>query len=129
MKSLEQIKAYKSQTLDNRDIIRLVNFMPEEYLNDMGIELKDEYKGKHVPKELTRENILEQLKEDVLFGYEKAINQRGISSYLMYEVVRMWNWILEEGLEDLTSNSDYEIDYFKIVAEKYNISLKHIGQI
>lgn len=32
----------------------------------------------------TRENILEQLKSDVEFGFEKALDQRGISASTWY---------------------------------------------
>lgn len=40
---------------------------------------------------------MKQLEEDVRFGFEKALNQRGISASLMFECVMMWNYILEEG--------------------------------
>lgn len=52
------------------------------------------------PKEWTRGNILEQLKSDVEFGFEKALDQRGISASLMFYVVLRWNQVLEEGLEN-----------------------------
>lgn len=124
MKTLEQIaKEYKSETLDGRDLTRLSIFIPYNMLKDFGIEPKEEYDdeeiwNKHI-KSFTRENILEQLKEDVDFGFEKALNKRGISSSLMYEVVRMWNWILEEGLEDFDSYAQYGLPLFKATAVKY----------
>lgn len=121
MKSLQQVKEqYKSETLDGRDITRLVQFIPEDELIDFGVELKDEYKGKHTAIPFTKENILEQLKQDVEFGFTKALNQRGISAGLMYEVVGMWNWILEEGLEDFDDYAQYCLPLFKATAEKYN---------
>ncbi len=121
MKTLEQIKKlYKSKTLDGRDIGRLINFLTEKEVKDsFDIELKDEYKEKHQPKPFTKENVLEQLKEDVEFGFEKALNQRGISAGLMYEVVSMWNWILEEGLEDFNEYAQYGLPLFKATALKY----------
>jgi hypothetical protein len=120
MKTLEQIyEDYKSETLDGRDLSRLAQFIPEKDLSRMGLQLKDEFVGKHVHKPLTRENILEQLKEDVDFGFEKALNKRGISSELMYEVVKMWNWILEEGLEDFDDYPMYGLPLFKATALKY----------
>ena len=124
MKTLEQVrKMYKSNTIDGRDLDRLIAFIPEEQLKDFGIELKEEYVGKHTAIEFTRENVLKQLAEDVDFGAEKAYYQRGISCWLMYEVVRMWNWILEEGLEDLTCEDNYAMPYFKATAEKYDIDI------
>lgn len=120
MKTLQQVyENYKSETLDGRDLNRLIQFVPESDLPKIGVELKDEYKGKHVAKEFTRENILEQLKDDVAFGFEKALNQRGISASLMSEVVEMWNWILEEGLENFDEYAQYGLPLFKATAVKY----------
>lgn len=120
MKTIEQITAsYKSQTLDGRDVTRLMIFIPECDLQHFGIQLKDEYVGKHEHKPLTRESVLEQLKSDVAFGFEKALNRRGISSVLMHEVVKMWNWILEEGLEDFDEYPMYGLPLFKATAVKY----------
>lgn len=122
MKTLEQIKKeYKSITIDGRDLSRLMQFLPEKELQDFGIELKKEYIGKHKHKKFTKTNILRQLKSDVAFGFEKALNHRGISSSLMYEVVKMWNWILEEGLEDFSDKNYamYGLPLFKATSLKY----------
>ena len=123
MKTLQYIKEnYKAKTIDGRDIDRLAQFIPENELKDFGIRLKNEYKGKHKEIPFTRENILKQVEKDVAFGFEKAMNRRGISSELMYEVVRMWNWILEEGLEDFDDYPMYGIPLFKATAIKYNFN-------
>lgn len=120
MKTLQQVKEmYKSQTIDGRDLSRLMQFVPEAELKDFGIELKDEYVGTHKHIEFTKENILIQLKEDVAFGFEKALDQRGISSSIMAEVVKMWNWILEEGLEYFDDYPMYGLPIFKATAVKY----------
>jgi len=121
MKTLKQVaENYKSETLDGRDLHRLMEFIPEKRLSEFGLELKKEYKGKHKSKSFTRSNIIKQLKEDVDFGFEKALNQRGISSSMMYEVVSMWNWILEEGLEGFNDYAQYGLPLFKATALKYN---------
>lgn len=123
MKTLEQIKEnYKSNTLDGRDLDRLFKFIPEEQLKDFGMELIEEYKGKHQHIELTKENVLKQLEKDVKFGFEKALNQRGISAGMMYEVVSMWNWILEEGLENFDDYAQYGLPLFKATAVKYGFA-------
>lgn len=120
MKTLQQIKEnYKSKTLDGRDLTRLMQFIPEAELKDFGLELKEEYVGKHRHIELTKENILKQLEEDVAFGFTKALNQKGISAGAMYEVVSMWNWILEEGLEHFDDYAQYGLPLFKATAVKY----------
>jgi len=120
MKTLQQVKEmYKSNTLDGRDLHRLMQFIPEEQLKDFGMELKEEYIGKHTHIDFTKENILIQLEKDVDFGFEKALDQRGISASLMAEVVQMWNWILEEGLEDFDDYPMYGLPIFKATAVKY----------
>ncbi len=120
MKTLEQIQTnYKSEVIDGRDMTRLMQFIPENKLKEFGLELKEEYIGKHEHIEFTKENILKQLKEDVAFGFEKALNQKGISASLMAGVVKMWNWILEEGLEDFDEYPMYGLPIFKATALKY----------
>lgn len=119
MKTLDfVIENYKSETLDGRDLNRLAQFIPKERLTEIGLSLKDENaEWKH--KEFTRENILEQLKSDVEFGFEKALDKRGLSADMMHSVVQMWNWILEEGLENFDNYAQYGLPLFKATAVKY----------
>jgi hypothetical protein len=122
MKTLEQIKSHKSKTIDGRDLNRLVQFIPESEMAAFGLSLKPEYVGKHRHAPLTREAVLEQLRSDVEFGFEKALNKRGLSAGMMFEVVCMWNWILEEGLQDYSGDSGYAqygLPLFKATAVKY----------
>ena len=119
MKTLEQVLEYKSETLDGRDLTRLADFIPEEHLEKLGIGIKDEYKGQHKHIDLTKENILERLESDLEFGFTKALNQRGLSAGAMCEVVKMWNWILEEGLENFDDYAMYGLPVFKATAIKY----------
>lgn len=110
---------YKSQTLDGRDILRLTQFLTEEQMSIVGWEPIN--KGECKPVPFTKENILVQLEKDISFGFEKALNQRGISAELMYETVKMWNWILEEGLQDWDDDNYpmYGLPLFKATALKY----------
>jgi len=125
MKTIEEIlNNYEEEWatfLDDRFGARLCQFLTEEQMESIGFSMKEEYKGQHVVKEWTRENILEQLKSDVEFGFEKALNQRGISSGLMFDVVRKWNKVLEEGLEDWDKDhyAMYGLPLFKATAVKY----------
>lgn len=122
MKTLKQIASqYKSNTLDGRDLYRLAQFIPEAMLPEFGLDLKPGHIGKHIALEFTRENVLKQLKADVEFGFEKALDQRGLSAGMMFEVVSMWNWILEEGLEDFGDENYafYGLPLFKATAVKY----------
>ena len=123
MKTVDQVlESYKCNALDGRDIYRLVDFIPEEKLSVFDMELKEEFSGKHKEIPLTRETVLERLERDVAFGFEKALYKRGISSSLMHDVVRMWNWILEEGLEDFDDYPQYGLPLFKATAEKYGFN-------
>lgn len=122
MKTLEEVlENFKSNAIDGRDTNRLIDFVPEDKLSKLGVELKDEYKGKHTPIEWTEENILKQLKKDVEFGFEKALDKRGISSSLMYGVVKMWNDILENGVNEEVGDkyAMYGLPLFKATALKY----------
>lgn len=107
--------------IDDRFGSRLCVFLTDEQVEKIGFKIKEEYKGKRQVKEWTRENILAQLKEDVEFGFEKALDKRGISSGLMFDVVLRWNKVLEEGLENYNSGyyGKYGLPLFKATAIKY----------
>lgn len=100
-------------------------FIPYNMIKDFGMEPNEEYNNEErwnsTVVEFTRENVLKQLEEDVRFGFEKALNQRGISASLMFECVMMWNYILEEGLEDWDEDDYrfYGLPLFKATAVKY----------
>lgn len=122
MKTLEQfLSTFTSRCLDGRDAYRLAAFVPEADLDKIRITVKPEYAGTHDHVEWTRDNILEQLRRDVEFGFTKALDQRGLSAGLMFEVVGMWNSILEEGLEDFSVDNyaQYGLPLFKATAIKY----------
>ena len=104
MRTLDEILSnYKSNCLDGRDTYRLWAFIPwdvaknyPDFLDNVVEEYRNEemWMSKIYVKPYTRENILEQLRSDVAFGFEKALDRRGISASFMFEVVRMWNWFL-----------------------------------
>lgn len=120
MKTLEEIRDnWNFECIDDRDKARLMQFVPENRLHEFELELKEEYVGTHKSIPFTRENVLKQLEEDVAFGFEKALDKRGISAGLMHSCVRMWNWILEEGLEFFDDYAYYGLPLFKVTALKY----------
>lgn len=108
--------------LDDRFGKRLCSFLTIEQMKEIGFALNDENKD-YKPKEWTEENILSQLKEDVEFGWEKACAERGISSSLMYEVVKSWCKVLENGLEEFDEYDAYGEPLFQAVADKYGWDL------
>ena len=107
--------------LDDRFGKRLCQFLTEEQMEKIGFSLNEDSKGKHQAKEWNRENILKQLEDDVAFGFEKALNQRGISASLMFNTVLSWNKVLEEGLENWDENNyaQYGLPLLKATAVKY----------
>lgn len=116
---LEAIKAgRKSECLDGRDYSRLCNYFPVKDWGKLGFSLKE---GGKLPraKPLTEQNILEQLKGDLEFAFEKALDQRGISSACMFEVIKMWMWVLEDELQHFNEYTMYGLPLYKAVALKY----------
>ncbi|WPS85549.1 hypothetical protein SMD22_00380 (plasmid) [Brevibacillus halotolerans] len=124
MKTIDQVfSLYSRNKLEGRELSRLSLFIPEEYLYRFGLGLSEESKGKHQAIPFTKENVLMQLKKDVEFGFEKALWKKGLSAAMMFEVVRTWNWILEDGLEDWDANKygEYGLPLFKATALKYGL--------
>lgn len=120
MKTLNEIlDNYKDYEvfLDDRFGARLSQFLTQEQLEKIGFKWNSEEPYPE-PKEWTRENILAQLKQDVEFGFEKALDRRGISASLMFYVVLHWNQVLEEGLEDYSEDNYpmYGLPLFKATA-------------
>lgn len=112
----------ESKCIDGRDYSRLVNFFPCTDWGAFGFCLKDGAEPPE-PTEWTRDNILARLKSDTDFGFEKALGKRGISAGLMWEVVKMWLWVLEDPLLESDGGegnyAQYGLPLFKAVAVKY----------
>lgn len=121
MKTLQQAaQEFKPQSFDGRDLRRFSVYLPLEYFEKFGLSLSDPNEP-YEPKEFTRENILDQLKIDLEFAFEKALDQRGLSSMAMFCVIKMWNWILEDGLENWSDDdyAMYGLPLYKATALKY----------
>lgn len=124
MKSIEEIISnYNKYEVphDDRFGVRLCQFLNEDQMKSIGFELNKPDPNRTI-LEWTRENILNQLKDDVEFGFEKALYKRCISSSLMFLVVDRWNKILEEGLEDYDTDNGYKyygLPLFKATSIKY----------
>lgn len=124
MKTIQEVLDNYSEYetfLDDRFGVRFAGFLTAEQLPVIGFSLKEG--ATHEPIPFTRENVLAQLKKDIEFGMEKAMNQRGISSELMYHVVRSWNKILEDGLEDFDNYGSYGLPLFRETANKYGFDI------
>lgn len=116
---LAAIKAGRnSECLDGRDYARLCDFFHQDHWETLGFSA-EEGSQDHDPIPWTEENIVSKLRDDVEFGFEKALNKRGISSGFMYSVVKMWLWILEDDLSEFDEYAMYGLPLFKRVAVKY----------
>lgn len=118
MKTLEQVlEHFQSKCIDRRDAKRLVEYIEEKDLIRLGLELRSENKGTHkVTKTFNRETILKDLQSDVEKGIDLVLNWSGNTIFLQTEVVRMWNNILENGLEKSEKDG---YDLFKETADYY----------
>jgi hypothetical protein len=80
--------------LDNRDLVRLFEFLPlgeakTLFPNLVREDLDEETWNKDL-KEWNQVNVLEAFHRDLDFAFDKCYGQRGISASLMSEVVQMW---------------------------------------
>ena len=129
MLTLEQIKNHVavkgSNCLDGRDISRLSAFFPVEDWPALGLQLRDGVDPSTVepPEPFTPEAVRTQLARDLAFAFEKALNKRGLSASFMYEVVKMWMWVLEDDLQAWNDDNyaQYGLPFLKAVAVKHGL--------
>ena len=133
-----EAKELKSEALDGRDFSRLADFFEVDDWAKFGLSLvpctkhddckadkalgvacsEKRIRAEFAPKPWTREAIVDQMRDDVAFGFEKARDERGISAGLMHIVVCMWLDVLEDHETD-RSYPSYGLPTFEAVAEKY----------
>jgi len=124
LKAVENGK--KSESLDSRDFERLSDYFSVSEWKAFGFSLKE---GQEAPKvkEWTKENILKDLKEDLDFGFDKVLGQRGLSAGAMNDVVKMWMWVLNDELQYHSDYAQYGLPLLKAVALKYDLK-NEIGE-
>jgi hypothetical protein len=112
--------------IDGRDYARLSSFFPLSEMATFGVSLKEgvdpvKYAEEYQPRPWTREEVLKQFREDVAFGFEKALNKRGLSAGMMFEVVSMWLWVLDDDLAKADEHpyAQYGLPLFKAAALRY----------
>lgn len=125
MKTLDYVKEHINEIeqetfFERRFTKRFLDFIPVNEYENFGFEFTGKKPPK--PKMWTEKNILAQLKKDVEFGIEKAVDHRGISAGLMFDVCKSWCIVLENGLEN-TDYGWYGDKLFKAIDEKYGWNL------
>ena len=109
--------------LDSRDYSRLIDYFDVGDWGIFGYRLKEG--AEYEPIEFTETNIVERMKSDLAFAFEKARGQRGISASLMHDVMKMWMWILDDELGNEPDEFyDYGIGYLQRIAKKYNVKFE-----
>lgn len=105
---------------DGRTYDRLVRFYPEPVWAEFNRVQKE---PNYQPIAWTKENILKELKRDVAFGFEKALARRALTAEMMFEVVKMWMWVLDDSLQHWPDDQYLSngLPYFKAVALKYGL--------
>lgn len=128
MKSLEYVKEHLNEfeeddLFDRRFTFRFIQFIPTDEWGKYSFRYTGE--DEYTPVEWTEENILNELKRDTYFGYEKAMLERGISSELMAMVVHAWLKVLELPELILSDMNDgpYHIYQFETVAKHFGWDL------
>jgi len=107
------------ECLDGRDYCRLAAFFPATDWPTFKV-IKTDGTNTDPVIDFTEENVLKQLKEDLAFGFNKALDKRGLSADAMHTVVQMWLWVLDAEDEFLTVDyAQYGLPLFKAVALKY----------
>lgn len=118
---LEAIRNGKSsEAIDGRDFARLADFFPTRDWHLFGFSLKADAIAPE-PKEWTHENVLAQLQKDLAFAFEKALDERGISASCMYQVVKMWMWVLDDPLQYHSDYAPYGLPLLRAVAASHNL--------
>lgn len=106
-----------NDSLDRRFAGRFSYFCNKDEIKELGFTLKE---GEVITtKEWTEENVLAQLKKDVAFGFEKALDQRGLSASAMNSCILCWMWVLEDELQGFEQYAQYGLPLLKAVAVKY----------
>ena len=125
MKTLKQLYDYPGgencNFIDSRDKLRLLDFIPVQDWEKFGFKPTPNAVDTK-PIKFTLGNVLKALERDLAFAFEKALNKRGISSNLMYDVIKMWMWVLDDDLYNHTNYTYYGLPLYKKVAIKYNFN-------
>jgi hypothetical protein len=98
-KGLERAPWNDYYCLDVRDFGRLVSYLTyDEAVEICGDIFKEDAEANWGEvKTWDEDTILDHMKDSLEFAFEKAIDERGISASLMYAVMKMWLWVLEDG--------------------------------
>ena len=124
MKTIKEIiENYSQYEVSNDDTFgaRLCQFLNDDEMKQIGFRCVNKFGRPRDIMPWTKANVLEQLKEAVDDGFEDAMQRRNHRALMMFDTVRSWNKVLEDGLENYqkTDYSEFGKPLFKATAEKY----------
>lgn len=101
-----------------------VPYLPFSYAKEFLKEGVEEWEH----HELTKENILKDMKDYMEFAWGKVENHRGLSASRSVEKMQAWLWLLEDELYDKIENEEIEYKNYgapilKAICEKYNFEI------
>lgn len=67
----------------------------------------------------TERAIIEWLRKDVDYSFDKALARRANTAWLGNELIKMWLWVLEDDLQHHNEYLYYGLPLSKLVAIKY----------
>ena len=109
-----------NQMIDSRDYLRLAGYFPASDCGSFGFRLKE---GTDIAAikilDWNKDTIMSNFKRDLEFAFEKAKNKRGISTSLMFEVINMYLWILEDTQMQEENYTGYALPFYHEVRDKY----------
>lgn len=115
---IHAIKASDFFGTQTGDLVEFLDFAKaKEFLTDTAIEA--EWK----PSPLTREYVLESMRDYMPFAWEKANGFRGLSASRSIDHFTSWIWLLGD-LEEFGDLSDYEFygkDKLVSICDKYSL--------
>ncbi len=108
----------------------LIRFLPYEKIKGFISEDATEEGWEEHSLPLTRDAVLNEIKDYMEFAWEKANRQRGLSSTRNIEHMLAWTWILNDGVfSKLESSYENDLQYYGkpqlvFVCEQYGIDWK-----
>jgi len=120
MKTKEQISHFIKENYTADDQIeweKLSLYLPHGELWTLAGFMSKHYNK--VLKDITYENIVKDLKEDVERGLKAGQKRSSITSTVIYKSVQIWLWVLEDDLYDFNKYSPFGLPLYEAVALKY----------
>lgn len=121
---LEEIQSREGNFLDFTAEV-LIEFLPFEVARPL---LKSDIKPSEWPEPvpLTREAVVAKMRDYMReYGWDKALNHRGLSADRTIQKMRAWAWVLRDDVSYFTDDNypQYGVPILKTVCETYGFDI------